>query len=123
MIVLDTNIVIAYFGGETHIVEKIDSAVINGETIIVPTIVIAETLAYPQIDASLTARIHHWLATGVIVNVFDLPLAEKAAAIRRETKLKLTDSAIAATAIVHGASLATRDQQFKKVSDLTILEW
>lgn len=123
MIVVDTNIVIAYFAEEERIVEKIGSVVTSGETIIVPTIVIAETLAYPHIDESLTTRIRHWLETGVIVREFDLPLAEQSAVIRRQTKLKLTDSAIAATALTHGASLATRDQQFKKVPGLTILEW
>lgn len=123
MIVVDTNIVIAYFGEDTHVIERIESAVTSGETIIVPTIVIAETLAYSNIDEILIARIHRWLETGVVVREFDLSLAEQSAAIRRETKLKLTDSAIAATALAHGASLATRDQQFKRVHGLTILEW
>lgn len=123
MIVVDTNIVIAYFAEEARIVEKIESAVTSGETIIVPTIVIAETLAYPHIDEALTARIHYWLETGVIVKAFDLPIAEKAAAIRRATRIKLTDCAIAATALIHGATLSTRDQQFKKVSGLTIAGW
>ncbi|MBI2551773.1 PIN domain-containing protein [Candidatus Uhrbacteria bacterium] len=123
MIAVDTNIVIAYLGDEPSVVNRIESAVSSGETVIVPTVVIAETFAYPYIDEALTTRIHNWLDTGVMIKSFDLPLAERSATIRRATKIKLTDCIIAATALAYGAPLATRDQQFKKVPDLTILAW
>lgn len=122
MIVLDTNIAIAYLAGETQVRDRFRLAVSTGEIVVISTIVVAEILSYPSIDENLAMRIKEWFV-GVEIVSFDLLTAERTAQVRRQTKLKLTDSAIAATALIHGASLATRDQQFKKITGLTILEW
>lgn len=122
MIALDTNIAIAYLAGETQVRERLRLAVLDGDKVIISTIAVAEILSYPHIDEFLITRTREWL-TGIAIVSFDIQIAEHAAKIRRQTKMKLTDSAIAATALTHGALLATRDQQFKKVSGLTILEW
>lgn len=122
MIALDTNIAIAYLADEAQVRDRFRLAVSSGEVMVISTIVVAEVLSYPAIDENLAARIREWFA-GVEIVSFDVRIAEHAAQIRRQTNMKLTDSAIAATALIHGASLATRDQQFKKVSDLTILAW
>lgn len=122
MIVLDTNIAIAYLGGEEKIGERLRAAIAAGEEIFVPTIVAAELLAYPDLDAQVVAQTKEWLASITVISL-DLPLAERAAETRRSTKLKLTDSAVAATALFYHAALATRDQGFRKVKGLKILEW
>lgn len=122
MIALDTNIAIAYLAGEAQVRERLRLAVADGEVVIISTIAVAEILSYPSVDGILIARTREWLA-GIEIVSFDIQIAEHAAQIRRQTKLKLTNSAIAATALVHGASLATRDQQFKKVPGFTIAEW
>ncbi len=122
MIALDTNIAIAYLADESQVRDRLRLATTTGEVVVISTIVVAEILSYPSIDENLLVRIKEWLV-GVEIVSFDLLTAERAAQVRRQTNMKLTDSAIAATALIHGASLATRDQQFKKVSNLTILEW
>lgn len=122
MIALDTNIAIAYLAGEAQVRDRFRLAVSDGEIMIVSAIVVAEILSYPNIDGMLIARTREWLA-GIPIVSFDVRVAEHAAQIRRQTNMKLTDCAIAATALIYGALLATRDQQFRKVVGLTIAEW
>jgi tRNA(fMet)-specific endonuclease VapC len=43
--------------------------------------------------------------------------------IRQQVKLKLPDAIIAATAIQSGASLITADQEFSKLTTLTVVGW
>lgn len=119
---LDTNIVIAYFADEQTVVNNVESAIETGEAISLPTIVKAETLAYQGIGEKTITRMREWF-NGVQLISLDSEIAEKAADVRRETRLKLIDSVIAATALAHRAKLATRDEDFNRVSELTVLKW
>jgi tRNA(fMet)-specific endonuclease VapC len=53
----------------------------------------------------------------------DAMLIEKIIEIRQQHRLKLPDAVIAAIAIQNLASLVTADQEFMKVTNLTIVNW
>lgn len=122
MFVLDTNIVIAYFAEEKKVVDALETALADGEAIILPTIVKAETLSYPLIDTTTLTRMRGWFE-GAELAVLDGQIAEQAAEIRRTTGLKLIDSIIAATAFALNAKLISRDQDFKRVPELEVITW
>ena len=122
MIVIDTNIAIAYLGGDEELAATFNKAVGQGGEIVVPTIVIAEILAYPHLDATTIKQTREWLETLVVLPL-DIEIAERAAELRRATKMKLIDCVVGATAMLHQASLATRDKEFSKMPRLTILAW
>ena len=122
MLVLDTNIVIAYFAEEEKVVHALEDALESGEELIVPTIVKAETLSYSDIDPVVLERIRAWFKETRLVTL-DSMIAERTADIRRATKLKLIDSIIAATALSMQAKLVTRDTDFTRVVELEIMEW
>lgn len=122
MIVLDTNIVIAFFGEEEKVVKMVEKALEDGETILLPTIVKAETLGYQGINDDTMARMLQWFKDAILIQL-DSDLAERAAFLRRERRLKLIDCVIAATALAHNAKLATRDEEFDRIAELTILKW
>lgn len=122
MIVLDTNIVIAFFGEEEKVVKAVEKALEDGETILLPTIVKAETLGYQGINDDTMARMLQWFKDAILIQL-DSDLAERAAFLRRERRLKLIDCVIAATALAHNAKLATRDEEFERISELTLLKW
>lgn len=122
MLVLDTNIVIAYFAEEKTVVDALEKALAEEESIILPTIVKAETLSYPAIDTITLARMSEWFES-VELAILDGQIAEQAAEIRRSTGLKLIDSIVAATALSLNANLITRDQDFKRALQLKIITW
>lgn len=117
MIVVDTNIAIAYLADDEMVKSKLEAALISGEKIKVPTIVIAEILSYPNLDEATLQDTRAWLAA-VETAPLDIEIAEAAASIRRTYKFKLIDSIVAATAMLSQATLATRDQEFKKITEL-----
>ncbi|MFY7805844.1 MAG: PIN domain-containing protein [Limnoraphis robusta] len=53
----------------------------------------------------------------------DAELIEKIIEIRQQYRLKLPDAIIAAMAIQNSASLVTADQEFAKVTVLTVINW
>lgn len=48
-------------------------------------------------------------------------ISEEAAFLRRKYKIKLADSIIAATAMVYRIPVATRDKQFQKIKEITVV--
>ena len=122
MFVLDTNIVIAYFAEEKEVVDTLEKALADGLAVILPTIVKAETLSYPSIDATTLARMREWF-NNTEQAVLDSQIAERAAEIRRETGLKLIDSIVAATTFLLNATLVSRDQDFKHIHNLQVMIW
>jgi predicted nucleic acid-binding protein len=53
----------------------------------------------------------------------DTVLVEKIIEIRQQFRLKLPDAIIAAMGIQNSASLVTADQEFAKVTALTVTNW
>lgn len=78
-------------------------------------------LSYPLLAEKDIREAKEFLSAFVSIP-FDDILAEKAAYFRRVHKLTLTDSGIAATAFTYRVPLITRDKQFQKVKEITVIE-
>ncbi|MFY9462650.1 MAG: PIN domain-containing protein [Candidatus Sungiibacteriota bacterium] len=118
MFTIDTNILIYYAAGDIDILTFFRA---NQHAVFyLPSIVIAEFLAYPLMTPAVAEKFHNFTRQIIIVNL-DYPIARYTAIIRREAKLPLADAAIAASSIITHSTLLTRNiRDFKKVSGLTI---
>lgn len=79
-----------------------------------------DSLTYQRRVRSESER--DWFMLVLDTNI-DSMIAELTADIRRVTKLKLIDSAIAATVLSMRAKLVTRDTDFTRVKDIEIVLW
>ena len=118
--VLDTNILIAYLGEDAKVVHAIQEWFSQHVSLFISAVSYAEVLALPEASAADLAKIREFLGYFVIVDV-DKDLAESIATIRRASKLKFADAAIAATALRSHSALVTRDKQFRKVNEIQVL--
>lgn len=121
---VDTNILIAYIGGEERIVDQIRGWRENGATLFISSITECELLSYPKLTSEEEIKIEYFLKDHVIAVPFDGIRARHAALIRRTTSpLKLPDAAIAAVALEMNTPLVTRNiRDFKNVLNLQLLK-
>ena len=120
MIVLDTNVVILFNKKERTVVEWIRRQRLKGEQFCISTITLGELLGFPNISQKEILVIEQWLRFVLVVDV-DLSTAREAARIRRELKLTVSDSVIAATAVLLKVPVTTRDIAFKKIRDIEVI--
>ena len=106
---LDTNILIAYFGGDVMARKALE----RFSPLRLPAIAYAEFLSglKDERERSTLDEILHKLFE--IVQT-DTAICREAAHLRRESRLKLMDALIYATARAGGGSLITRDKDFDK---------
>ena len=119
--ILDTNILIAYLDGETSVAEKIVQWKQEGRGVFVSSISIAEILSLSLLTPTEVEKIKSFLGNFVSV-AFDEEIAEATALFRRKYHLELPDAAIAATAFTQKSPLVTRDHQFRKIQEITVIE-
>lgn len=118
--VLDTNIVIAYLNGETEVISALTDWKQNGRPLFISSITYSEVLSLPNLTHPDLDKIKSFL--GAIISIpFNNYIAEGAAALRRIYGISLPDAAIAATAVINQVPLATRDQQFRKIREVTVV--
>lgn len=79
-----------------------------------------ELFSYPQLTDSEHKNITNLLSHFQILNIDD-EVKKRTIEIRKNYKIKLPDSIICATAMVHNATLITHDKQLSKISGLDIL--
>jgi predicted nucleic acid-binding protein len=119
MLVIDTNVLIAYFDGDSNIVQWLEEA--SSKTVIViSTITVVELLCYPGLSEAVEAAINQWLSTCIVADV-DTAIAREAAVLKRQHYLSITDAVIAATAKLYRASVVTRDKDFSKLNNVEVL--
>lgn len=119
---LDANIVIAYLGGEQSVIDLLSQWRAAGSPLFLSTIAEAEILCFAGWTEQERRATEVFLQDGFTSIVFDRSVARLAADIRRDTKIKLPDAAIAATALFTHTPLVTRNQRdFKDVNGLTVL--
>jgi predicted nucleic acid-binding protein len=106
--IFDTCILIDYLQG----VKKAAVEIKAHETPMISAITYAEVLA--GADTAETKRTALGLLAHFEVVVLDKDLAERAAQIRRDMKMKLPDAIIFATAVALSTVVVTRDQRFGK---------
>ena len=123
---LDTNIVIALLAGEESVLE----ALINVEEVFLSNVVIGE-LYYGAFKSGRpgenVARIEELVDNSVVISC-DERVARKYGEIKNVLKNKgrpipENDIWIAATAMLYGLTLVTRDKHFEEVADLEIESW
>lgn len=127
-LLLDTNILIAYFKGEPAISEKVLSQI---EVVALSSLVVAE-LDYgakaSQKSGENLAKLYSFLELVEVVP-FDLDCAKALGTIK--SKLRLSgkptgevDALIAATAMNYNATLVTRNQKhFENIEGLKLVIW
>lgn len=121
MYTLDTNAVIYYAQGDENAVDTLDRIFSEHAPIYISTISEIELFGFPILIAEEAELIEQFLSTVTILSL-DSRIARIAAALRREYRIKTLDSAIAATALLTGTTLVTRNMKdFKKVPRLQLL--
>lgn len=119
---LDTNILIAYINGEKSIIDTLSFWRQSNKSLFLSTVVEAEVLSF--IDMTINERLltQEFLEANFTSVSFDRNVARIAANIRKNTKIKFPDAAIAATALFTHTPLVTRNQKdFKKIPGLEIV--
>src|SRR5258707_753022 len=125
-VLLDTSVVVDYFRQDPDLQEKIDQA----DDVYLPLVVLGELLygAYKskQKDKTL-AQVKSFLS-GCILLLPDEATAQLYGQIQAELSvlgkaIPQNDIWIAAAAKEHDLPVATRDQHFSSVPDLTVLNW
>jgi tRNA(fMet)-specific endonuclease VapC len=121
--VLDTNILIAYLGGEEEVVNSIQEWRRDRTPLFVSSVSECEIFSYPKLTSQEQSRIERFLKENFVAISFDGFIARQAAAVRRAVpSLKLPDAAIAALALHLDTQLVTRNlKDFKKVRSLSVL--
>lgn len=104
---LDTNIVLGFLKAHNGITHYFNNHLL-GKALSVSQITHMELLGFPSITQEEEKVIHEFLSFIIILPINDL-IANKAINLRRNTKLKLPDAIIAATAIINEATLVTCD--------------
>ena len=116
MHLLDSNILI-YAGQPGN--EFLD-AWLTSEGARMSAISIPEVLGFTRLSAEDEAVFEAWFAR-LLIHAVTEPILRRAAALRRQRRMKLGDSIIAATALEIGAELVTRNvDDFKLISGLKI---
>lgn len=120
-VVIDTNIIIACLKAEPDAVVALSELKKEGRALLISSVTVAEVLAIPALNEAELNRIRDFLRNFISIP-FNDNIAEVAALIRRKYRLEIPDAAIAATALINRDTLITRDRQFKKVSEIAVLE-
>lgn len=119
--VIDTNILIAFLNAEPGATTALSEWKQTGQTLFVSSVSVAEVLAFSQLTASELEKLRAFFKNFVSVP-FDDIVAEEAALIRRKYNFEIPDAGIAATAMLYRTPLVTRDRQFKRIEEITIIE-
>ncbi len=125
-ILIDTNIVIALFAGEAVVQQHLAEA----DEVLLSSIVLGELYYGAQKSAHAETNISriNMLTVGNVVLGCDLITAQHYGAIKDHLRTKghpipENDIWIAATAMQHQLTLATRDEHFQAVEGLTVEQW
>lgn len=119
--ILDTNILIYYLNGDLKVIDTVNSWRVRGVALFVSSISVMEVLSLAALTLHDEEKIRNFLRPFIPI-VFDNDIAEIGALLRRKYGLKATDAGIAATALHRGIPLISRDQQFKRVQELKVIE-
>ncbi len=120
MYTLDTNAIIYGFKRDPGAVNAIREIFAKSVPVYISTISELELFAYPDLSATETELIEEVLKTSSIIPV-DSRIARIAGSLRRKYRIKSLDAAIAATALMTGSILLTRNiKDFRKVPNLQL---
>src|SRR3989344_8336118 len=119
---IDRNIVIAFIAGDEAVVAELSRLRQEGQPLFLSTIAEAEVLGFPGFTPNERERTARFLAAHFISISCDRAVAYRASQLRATLPIKLPDAIIAATALLTGTPLATRNtRDFKNVPALEIV--
>ncbi|MCF2147260.1 type II toxin-antitoxin system VapC family toxin [Desmonostoc muscorum LEGE 12446] len=118
---LDTNAIVSLLQGSSQLIQLLQGAVWIGVSVISQI----EFLAFSGLTQQDRQLFGQFLQRVEVINLVasDTVLIEKIIEIRQQYRLKLPDAVIAAMTIQNSATLVTADQEFAKVSILTVINW
>ena len=120
--VIDSNIIIAYLGGDKDIISLLTTWKRDGFSLFLPTIVESEVLSFSKLtpnEMRITERFIEETFTSI---PFERYIARVTAEIRRNVNIKFPDAAIAATGIFTKTPVVTRNRKdFQRVPTLRII--
>lgn len=120
---IDTNIVIAFLAGEHPVIRALNRLRTLGIPLILPTVVEAEILSFSGMTKMEREKTTLFLEENFSSISFDRTLARRAGLIRTQSKIKLPDAIIAATALLTHTPIVTRNvRDFKRVKNLQVVE-
>lgn len=120
VVTLDTNAIIDGFGDRFAVAQKIRKFQEMNAIFVISTITEVELFSFPHLTIEEALRLER-----LITNMYSVSVSSKVARltadVRRVYKLKTSDAIIAATALLNGGKLMTRDKAFQKIDGLTII--
>jgi predicted nucleic acid-binding protein len=114
---LDTNIALYLLGGDQQL-----SEFLVGVEMFVSIITEIELLAYPSLSSKEVKAINGFLQSIEIITLSPA-IKETTIRIRKEFRLKLPDSKIAATSLVYDYPLITSDKSFQRIDKIILLDY
>jgi len=115
---IDTNAIIDFTTSSLPGVgQKLMTKVLDGHPTI-SVIVEIELLGFPSVETTISKFVDR-----AIILPLDSAIVQQTISIRKKQKVKLPDAIIAATAIVHGLTLITRNtKDFLKIKGLKVVD-
>ena len=121
MYTLDTNAIIYYLKDDPATVSSLRNIFAQNVPVYVSAITELELFAFSNLSAAEEKLIEELLTTVAVIS-FDSHIARLGAFIRRQYRLKVPDSVIAATALFTGSTLLTRNtRDFRRIPNLSLL--
>ncbi|NES00443.1 MAG: type II toxin-antitoxin system VapC family toxin [Symploca sp. SIO1B1] len=118
---LDTNILIYYFNDEPAVQSILKEIQAGNAVGYYCPISWVELLCYPELTEDEASLMREFLRTISCVSLTEVTL-DCAAEIRRNYRIRLADTLIAACALVTGCTLVTRNvKDFKRIDGLSVL--
>jgi predicted nucleic acid-binding protein len=119
---LDTNIIIYYFNGEAPILAFLREQTEQGAPLFISVVTEHELYSYSHLTPVEVARSDALLTTLTVIDV-DSRIAQLSGQLRASYGIKALDSFIAASALMTGTALATRNiRDFRRIPNLDIHE-
>ncbi|HLD20063.1 MAG TPA: PIN domain-containing protein [Patescibacteria group bacterium] len=120
MYTLDTNAIIYFLQGDVSAVSVLQPIFYGDDALYISTITELELFSFSKLTSLDVMRMEGFLLT-VVILALDSRIARTAGALRRVYRLETPDSIIAATALLTGTTLLTRNvKDFTGVSSLNI---
>lgn len=115
---IDTNTVIDYLDNK---LPSNAANMLDGEELEMSVISRMELLSWPNAEPKQMSVLNQFISSVVIWGL-DEPVILKGIEVRKSNQIKLPDAIIAATSIVHGLNLVTRNiNDFKNVKGIKLI--
>ena len=114
-ILVDTNLIILWIGGDSHV-----RKLLEGRTIFISVITEIELLSITFQDSQDERLMSDFISNCFIIDL-DTEVKRYTIQIRKKQKVKLPDAVIAASSLVKKLPLFTADNGFGKITGLNVI--